>query len=192
MESAVISLNSGQPQNRDTHNSYPVTGTRNSGRIGSATTHTQPLELESAAWWNQLQLVSNCRNFSQPQDIINCNSYPAARNRISRRRESAATRIHPPEYESPVGKNQPQLVFSSWNSSQLQDRISRNLYPVAEARFSCRIESAAAQFSIKVRGNRSKLFISFETVKVNVHKRTRQVEHIFSCCCCVYLRYHCG
>ena len=36
-----------------------------------------------------------------------------------------------------------------------------------------------AQFTIK--GNRGKLFISFESVEVNVHKETRQVEHIFSC-----------
>ena len=35
---------------------------------------------------------------------------------------------------------------------------------------------------MKIRGNRGKLFISFEIVKVNIYKWTRQVEHIFSCC----------
>ena len=44
---------------------------------------------------SQSQLISSRRNPSQPQDGISRNLYPVATTRVSRRIESAATRIQP-------------------------------------------------------------------------------------------------
>ena len=126
-------------------------------KFKSVISRLQP-ELESAAGWNQPQLVvslvPSCQNsskppgHSQPQNKISLKSYPAARTRVSCRIESAATCIQPPELESAVGWNQAslissrqnlrqsQLVSSNWNSSYLLDRISHNSYSASRTRVS--------------------------------------------------------
>ena len=100
-------------------------------RMESALTRFQQSELESAATHSQLQ------------DGISLKSYPSAETWVSRRMESAVTGIKSPELGPAVEQSQPQLVSSSWNSSQLLQRISRNLYPAAGTRVSWKIEPVA-------------------------------------------------
>ena len=84
--------------------SSPASGTRVSRRIEStelvpscriesAATRSEPPELESAAGWSQLQLVSSRRNLSQPWDGVSRNLYLAAATRVSCRIESARTQV---------------------------------------------------------------------------------------------------
>ena len=114
-----------------------------SRRMELAVTPIQPPELKITVEWNQPQLVSSPWNSSHLCDGISHNSYPGVKTTVSHRTESTATHIQASEYESAVGQNQPQLIFSSQNSSQPLDRIICNLYSAARTRGSSRIESAA-------------------------------------------------
>ena len=99
--------NLSQPQDGISLKSYQGAGTRVRRRIVSAVTPIQPRELQSVVGQSQPQLVSSPQGSSQPWDGVGCNSYPAAKTRVSRnsylaagtrvsrRIESAATRIQP-------------------------------------------------------------------------------------------------
>ena len=91
----------------------------------SALSRIQPPELKSAVGWSQLEIVSSAKNSSQPWDRVSRSSYPAAGTPVSREKESAATRIQPPELQSAVGRNQPYFVSRCWNSRYLQLVSSR-------------------------------------------------------------------
>ena len=133
--------------------------------------------MQSAVTRTQLPKLESAATHSQPQDGISLKSYPAAGTRVSSRKESV-TGI--------------QLVSNQQDLSQLQDRISYNSYPAAGTQVSHGIESAvtciqlleqaAAQFLMKIRDNRARLFISFETVNVNNHEG-RSGAHIFLFMC---------
>ena len=102
-----------------------------------------------------------------------------------------------------MGQSQPQLVSSHRNSSQPQDRISRNSYPAAGTRVNRRMESATIRIQLPELGypqdrisrscNKPQLNFqwkfgvievnfSFKTVEVNDHEGISGV-HIFLFMC---------
>ena len=66
--------------------------------------------MESAV--TRIEELESAATHSQPHDGINLKLHPAAGTRVSRRIESAVTRIKQPKLKSIVGRSQSQLVSS--------------------------------------------------------------------------------
>ena len=66
---------------------------------------------------------------------------------VSHRIESALSRIHPPEFESVVGRSQPQLASSLRNSTQPCDGVSCNSYSSVGSRH----HHPCQKFSVKLK-----------------------------------------